>query len=602
MPSLDTCLASQEIRELIDRGIFSVPSYSEERIQPSSFEPTIGGELFILDTDVSLFRPRESQTVYRTLLELPKRRRQRVDITGGFEVKRGYSYLMHLEEKISRTKKVQFILSSPKSSIGRTFPTARLLADYNASFDEIQIFPQSDAPLEIWLLYQPLAFNQIIRPGTSFNQLRFFSGSGAKLSPKQILKVWKDHPLLYKKGLDGKTYPIQDPRIANSLQIHLDLEGAETGGIVALRARQNPMPIDLSKTREYHAEDYFEPLKAIGGELTIMPGEHYLLASKEVLRIPSNLNAELGPYSHLGLSGPLHRAGFVDNYFFGDLVFEVTSQESTKISLRHGMPIGELQIFRTHKPDKLYGKGIGSHYQGQTGPKTAKYFKSFDFETAARSHAKLQKIVLVEDTKGLLATRKQKTGFELISEREAEKLIRGIQENPLFHSRYDCEDDPLTQQIIPYVLIFDNKKRVFSYVRASDIRDYGERKLFGKHSIGLGGHILKGDAPDYIAQGLEREVSKEETIIMGKRSKPIVLGTMYQPNEEVDQVHFGIVYSILSTRGAIPDEKSIPQGGMLPIKRVMVDPNRFTDYETWSRILIPLLPELYETTLQRSKS
>jgi len=185
--SLDSCLVSQEIESLIRRKVISTSSLDYSRIQPSSFEPVIGNEVFILDTQEGLLKPEENKQVYRTLLELPQRRRQKIDISEGFEVKKGYTYLIHLEEKIRGDKSVRFILSSPKSSTGRIFPNTRLLTDYNSSFDEIHNFPESQKYLDLWLLFQPLAFNKIIGPGLSLNQLRFFSGPGARLSPREII-------------------------------------------------------------------------------------------------------------------------------------------------------------------------------------------------------------------------------------------------------------------------------------------------------------------------------------------------------------------------------------------------------------------------------
>jgi len=83
------CLVSQEIRELIRQGSLKVPDFDEARVQPASFDPRIGDEIFILDTEPSLFRPRQNQTVYRALLEVPKQRRRKEDISGGFEIKKG---------------------------------------------------------------------------------------------------------------------------------------------------------------------------------------------------------------------------------------------------------------------------------------------------------------------------------------------------------------------------------------------------------------------------------------------------------------------------------------------------------------------------------
>ena len=61
------CLVSQQIRKLINDGEI-VTRMDESRIQPSSFEPQIGEELFLLNEG---FRPKREKTVYRSLLELP---------------------------------------------------------------------------------------------------------------------------------------------------------------------------------------------------------------------------------------------------------------------------------------------------------------------------------------------------------------------------------------------------------------------------------------------------------------------------------------------------------------------------------------------------
>ena len=135
------------------------------------------------------------------------------------------------------------------------------------------------------------------------------------------------------------------------LLVHVDLQGKHTGGITGLRARHNPTPIDLSKEEEYKAEDFFEPLK--GNKIMINRSEHYLLSSKEFVKVPDHLNMELKSHSHVGFTGPLHLAGYLDNRFFGALVYEVRSDELSNIEIQDGMPISKLDIFRTGMPDKF---------------------------------------------------------------------------------------------------------------------------------------------------------------------------------------------------------------------------------------------------------
>jgi len=45
------------------------------------------------------------------------------------------------------------------------------------------------------------------------------------------------------------------------------------------------------------------------------------------------------------------------------------------MTLEDGMPASKIDVFRNDLPDKIYGIEIGSHYQGQIGPRPSKFFK-----------------------------------------------------------------------------------------------------------------------------------------------------------------------------------------------------------------------------------
>jgi dCTP deaminase len=579
------CLASQDIRALIQDNILQVPNFDEARIQPSSFEPTIGDEIFILDTDTGIFRPRPNEQVYRSLLQLPMRQRAKVNISNGFEIKRGYSYLIPLNEKIHMFDNLH-VKSSPKSSFGRLFLETRLISDYTSTFDEINHYTTSGKEVSSWLLAQPLPFNLIIYPGLSLNQLRFINGYEAMLTSKELQKI----QILWNR--EGDNLVPAHQVVTDGLAIHLDLSGKNTQGIVGLRARHNPMAIDLSKIKEYEAEEFFEPIKMDGQNIKIKRGEYYLFASSEVLKVPKDHNVELRAHSHVGFNGPMHFAGFVDNGFVGDLVFEVRSDELSTIMLEHDMPISKLDVFKTNVPDKLYGENIGSNYQLQIGVRPAKFFKPFDFVYAAKNYKKLDRVVLVEDADVLKRFRKTEQGFEWIDANQAEELIKVIN-NGFFHSRYDCEKDTLILQPIGYVLEFNYDREIFSYVRAKSITDYGDVRLFEKHSYGVGGHMnLKDDAPDFVNNSIVREEGEEITFL-GSSSHYKIVGTLMAYDKEVDRVHFGLVFKRHTEKGVVPAEKSISSGRMISIDEVMNDPNSMQQYETWSRVLIPYLVEIY---------
>lgn len=602
------CLVSQQIRMLIKTGkiITSLSSETnsnghfknltlEARVQPSSFEPTLGKSVFILDPEqLSAFLPHLDETVELALSKIPKRQRPETELISGFEIKQGYAYLIPLTEQFM-LEKGDFIKSSPKSSIGRLFPVVRLVTDYNNSFNRIDSKNKKDTPLNAWLLVQPTAFNLSLSPRAVLNQLRFFYGEDVSLSQREITGENSRNPFLYIKNTDNSVSPADIIITDDGLQIGLDLTGRHTQGIVALRARKNPNPIDLSKKNYYNAEEYFEPVSAQNSKIEFKNGNHYLIASKGELRIPAHLSAELRQYSGTGIIGIFHQAGFVDPNFCGDLVFEAFFMEQGGVVLNaeDSRPASTLEFFRTiETPDKLYGKEIGSSYQQQLGSKPSKHFKPFDFTTAAKNHQKLNRDVLVHQARTLTLFRINQEGFEPVTEKQAKQLITEIQNKGFFHSRYDCEDDEQVLQPIPYVIVYDRSRKVFTYKRAENKKDYGEEKLFGKLSIGLGGHIIRKDAPAYIENCLYRELN-EEVKITGNLSKPSLIGTLMSYEQPVDRVHFGLVYSVQVKGKVMSNEASIGWHKMYSIKELnemnMADKDSF---ETWSQILIPHLGKI----------
>ncbi len=374
------CLASQHIRALIKDSIITIDenfdNKVESRIQPASFDPTIDDEIFVVDTTHGFFRPRWDMTIREALLESGLVVKK-YSLNGGFELKKGFTYLIPLRERIKHLPNV-FIKSSPKSSFGRLFFNTRLLVDYNASFDEFTTI--KDKELSLWLLVQPLVFNTIIYSGMSLNQLRFFVRGDSRLTHSEIIREFRENQLLYKKhGKNKELKPITTPRITDGVYVHLDLKGEQTNGIVGLRAKHAWEAIDLRKKNYYDPLDFFEPLM-IDSRIKLLPNEFYLFATKEFLSIPKHLSCEVRSHSEIGIQGTLHFAGFIDNGFQGDLVLEVMPKEFSTMILNDASPISKLDFFRTiEEPDKVYGEKIGSHYQGQLGVRPAKYFKRIEY-------------------------------------------------------------------------------------------------------------------------------------------------------------------------------------------------------------------------------
>lgn len=121
-----------------------------------------------------------------------------------------------------------------------------------------------------------------------------------------------------------------------------------------------------------------------------------------------------------------------------------------------------------------------------------------------------------------------------------------------FLARSRAEDDPSHKQLIPYQL-FCFQGRYFVYRRGGGV---GEGRLAGRLSVGIGGHINRGDAvggerltpADYRA-ALLRERSEE--LINAERVGGRFVGWINDDASAVGRVHLGAVHL-----GVLADEEA----------------------------------------------
>ncbi len=321
------CLARPDLLVAAREGIILSDSFDEDQFQPSSFEPRLSSEAYAIDPSQGIFRPSARYDV-RSLLQHHQGRVIPLTFHTRLELKRGFTYLIRLRERVNLPGG-WWIRHSPKSSLGRLFVHTRLIADGNAAYDEIT----GQGEKSLWMLIQPLAFNILVTPDARLGQLRFMTGSAAKMSNQEISRRLRKEPILTRK--DGTRVE----EVHDGVRVHLWLGRRE--------------------------------------QITIFQDEFYLLSSEEIFNTPPDMNIELHMYSHLSLTGELHYAGFIDNGFRGDLVFEVHPRET--IILTNHMPLSTLSFYHTTPPDHVYGEDVlGSHYQDQQGPRVPKFFKPLE--------------------------------------------------------------------------------------------------------------------------------------------------------------------------------------------------------------------------------
>jgi len=163
--------------------------------------------------------------------------------------------------------------------------------------------------------------------------------------------------------------------------------------------------------------------------------------------------------------------------------------------------------------------------------------------------------------------------------------------------RANIEEDPAYQQIIPYCMIRDTKGR-FLIVRR---KEGGEKRLAGKYSMGIGGHINPHDdgegrrwnMPTMFWNCALRELKEELGGDFNINTRAMPLGWVKDDTNEVGSVHAGYVI-LVQLIGDVPDEVESDElaGGF---RRLNLLPDTVTDnMESWSRHLLDQKHRLLE--------
>ncbi|MDV6032620.1 MAG: phosphoesterase [Phycisphaera sp. RhM] len=178
-------------------------------------------------------------------------------------------------------------------------------------------------------------------------------------------------------------------------------------------------------------------------------------------------------------------------------------------------------------------------------------------------------------------------GFESDIDRFLGPILQSDQLS--YRPRSAMEVDPSFKQLIPYVVLewTDNSGRlhVFAYTRGGG---GGEERLHAKRSIGIGGHISREDAADgndAYATGMQRELAEE--IQLDAQYTETREGLIYDPSNEVGQVHLGVVHRfVLDSPQVASNEVELAEGGFVSIDQLREQHERL---ETWSQLALDAL-------------
>jgi dCTP deaminase len=359
--SLTGVLPSQRLREAVASGWLSAGDWRipAESVQPASVDLRLGDHAWALRCS---FLPDSDSSVEQKIEEIAF---ERIDLRDGATLERDRPYLVPLIEQLRLPEKIR-AKANPKSSTGRLDVFTRVLTDRNHRFDEIAGGYNGKLYLEV----VPRTFAIRVKTGLALNQVRLMAGD-ARLSDAELVSLNERSPLLYR---DSRPVHISEISIADGLFLSLDVSGSAES-IVGYRAKKNSLPIDLTKVGVLNWRDYWEPVyPEQGGRIVLEPEVFYLLLSSEGVSIPPNYAAEMLAYDPTAGELRTHYAGFFDPGFGfhrdqtapgSRAALEVRARD-VSFMVEHGQPVCKLAFERmAQEPDVLYGKDIGSNYQGQ---------------------------------------------------------------------------------------------------------------------------------------------------------------------------------------------------------------------------------------------
>jgi len=354
-------LPSQGLWQAVDEGWISSGDFRirPESIQPASIDLRLADHAWALRCS---FLPSAGAAVMDRVDDLAL---DRLDLRDGATLERDRPYLIPLLEELELPRDVR-AKANPKSSTGRLDVFTRVITDGNHRFDEIPAGYRGKLYLEV----VPRSFAVRVKPLLSLNQLRLAVGD-PRVGDSDLTHIHEEFPLLY---MDKHALPAGDLAIADGLFLSVDLSGPHNR-VVGYRAKKNSNRLDMSLLAHYKWRDYWEPVyPEAGGRIVLDPEVFYLLLSAEGVCVPPQYAAEMMAYDPTAGELRTHYAGFFDPGFGYDATghkygsraaLEVRARD-VPFMVEHRQPICKL-AFETmlEQPDKLYGAGVGSNYQGQ---------------------------------------------------------------------------------------------------------------------------------------------------------------------------------------------------------------------------------------------
>lgn len=175
-------------------------------------------------------------------------------------------------------------------------------------------------------------------------------------------------------------------------------------------------------------------------------------------------------------------------------------------------------------------------------------------------------------------------------------MLSRIVDNFKYMRRGLAEEDPTHKQPVGYAMVVNpSLKQIFAYQRSAKDSNYTEKRLQGKWSWGVGGHIEKFDIENGnpLHASMLREL--EEEVYIDGSVNPRVIGYINDDSNAVGTVHFGVLYVVETDSKIVkPKDAEIDNGRLRTIDELekICSSSDFA-VEEWSRISLEPLKQYF---------
>jgi|GEM_PF-672860 len=160
---------------------------------------------------------------------------------------------------------------------------------------------------------------------------------------------------------------------------------------------------------------------------------------------------------------------------------------------------------------------------------------------------------------------------------------------PLWRPRAEVEYDESVLQAIPYLVLQNAAGDLWAYRRRG-----GDRRVEGRMSCGIGGHVEREDAAASaeatLLNALNREMAEELGLPVATLPVARPLALIYEHHSAIGRVHLGVLYAARWTAASEPSpppHEALDGVGFMPARNIADDPR----FELWSRLAARFMVE-----------